>query len=139
MSKFSQTSKDRLISCHSDLQILCNKLIERYDFAVICGHRGEEEQNKAFREGNSKLQWPNSKHNTEPSLAIDIVSYEDGRLDWSKTQSAYFAGRVMGTADELFAQGIMKHRIRPGVDWNNDNNIDDTKFWDSAHFEIIPN
>jgi hypothetical protein len=74
-----------------------------------------------------------------PSLAVDLAPYESTGIDWGKTQSAYFAGRVMGLAEELFRQGIMKHRIRPGIDWDMDNDVDDTKFWDAGHFEIIPN
>jgi len=139
MPQFSQLSKEKLTTCHSDLQILCKKLIERYDFTVICGHRGEEDQNKAVQEGNSKLQFPNSKHNTIPSLAVDLAPYESTGIDWGKLQSAYFAGQVMGLAAELFAEEIMKHRIRPGIDWDNDNDIDDTSFWDAGHFELIPN
>jgi peptidoglycan L-alanyl-D-glutamate endopeptidase CwlK len=139
MPQFSQSSAEKLSTCHSDFQILCKRLIERYDFTVICGHRGEEDQNKAFKEGNSKLQFPDSKHNTVPSLAIDLAPYESTGIDWGKLQSAYFAGQVMGLAAELFTEGIMKHHIRPGIDWDNDNDIDDTKFWDAGHFELIPN
>lgn len=137
--KFSATSLRRLASCHSDLQILCNRLIERYDFTVVCGNRNEEDQNKAYNEGKSTLQYPNSKHNTFPSLAVDLAPYELTGIDWGKMQSCYFAGQVMGLAEELFSQGIMKHRIRPGIDWDMDNDVDDTKFWDAGHFEVVPN
>ena len=136
---FSETSKKRLSTCHSDLQILCNRLIERYDFTVVCGHRGEEEQNKAFREKKSQKQWPDSMHNTIPSLAVDLAPYEKTGIDWSPKQAAYFAGWVMSLAAELYDQGIMKHKIRPGIDWNMDNDIDDTKFFDAPHFEIVAN
>jgi peptidoglycan L-alanyl-D-glutamate endopeptidase CwlK len=139
MPRFSAISKQRLAECHSDLQILCDKLIENYDFSVVCGHRGEEAQNKAYKEKKSTKQWPDSKHNTIPSLAVDLAPYESTNIDWGKLQSAYFAGQVIGLANELFKQGIMKHRIRPGIDWNLNNDIDDTKFWDAGHFEIIPN
>jgi peptidoglycan L-alanyl-D-glutamate endopeptidase CwlK len=139
MNRFSEISKARLKTCHSDLQILCNRLIERYDFTIVCGHRGEEDQNKAYKEKKSTKRWPDSKHNTVPSLAIDLAPYESTGIDWSKLQSCYFAGQVIGLAEELFAQGIMKHRIRPGIDWNVDDDIDDTKFFDAGHFEIIPN
>jgi peptidoglycan L-alanyl-D-glutamate endopeptidase CwlK len=139
MNHFSETSKERLKTCHSDLQILCNRLIERYDFTVVCGHRDEEDQNRAYRTGKSEKQWPDSKHNTVPSLAVDLAPYELTGIDWGKMQSAYFAGQVMGLAEELFAQGVMKHRIRPGIDWNLNDDIDDTKFWDAGHFEIVPN
>lgn len=139
MAQFSKSSKEKLSTCHSDLQILCNRLIERYDFVVVCGHRNEEDQNRAYRLGKSEKQWPDGKHNTIPSLAVDLAPYEATGIDWGKLQSAYFAGQVMGLAEELFAQGVMKHRIRPGLDWNLNDDVDDTKFWDSGHFEIVPN
>jgi peptidoglycan L-alanyl-D-glutamate endopeptidase CwlK len=138
MPQFSRLSKERLASCHSDLQILFNRVIENYDCTVICGRRGEEAQNEAYKKGNSQKQYPESKHNTDPSLAVDVAPYESA-IDWGKTQSAHFAGFVMGIAAELFKQGIMKHRIRAGIDWDFDNDIDDTKFWDACHFEIKPN
>lgn len=139
MPKFSTLSKERLATCHSDLQILCNRLIERYDFTVVCGHRDEEAQNKAYREGRSQKKWPDGMHNTLPSLAVDLSPFEHTGIDWGKLQSAFFAGYVLGCAEELYAQGIMKHRIRGGVDWDMDNDVDDTKFWDAGHFEIRPN
>lgn len=139
MPQFSRLSKERLKSCHSDLQILFNRVIEDYDCSVICGHRGEEDQNEAYSNRASTKRWPDSKHNTEPSLAVDVSPYEFSGVDWGKTQSADFSGYVMGVANELFKQGIMKHRIRRGLDWNMDNDVDDTKFWDAGHFEIRPN
>ena len=139
MSQFSQSSAEKLSTCHTDLQILFKEVIKEYDCTVLCGHRGEEEQNKAFKAGNSKLQWPNSKHNTAPALAADVVPYESTGVDYGKLQSADFSGYVKGIADMLFRQGRMDHKIRRGADWNGDNNVDDTTFWDAGHFELIPN
>jgi peptidoglycan L-alanyl-D-glutamate endopeptidase CwlK len=134
--KFSELSKSRLSGCHMDLQILFKHVILEYDCMVVCGQRGEAEQNEAFAKGNSKLQYPNSKHNSLPSIAVDVVPYENGP-DWSKLQSAHFAGYVKGIADQLLRIGTIKSKIRCGVDWDKDNDIDDTKFWDGGHFEII--
>ena len=138
MSRFSDTSKRRLATCHSELQKLFNHVIIDYDCTVVCGHRGEAEQNEAYQNGYSTLKWPNSKHNYTPSLAVDVVPYEKGGLDWGKLQSAYFAGYVMGIADQLHRIGVMKHRIRTGADWNRDYDVDDTTFWDACHFELMP-
>jgi peptidoglycan LD-endopeptidase CwlK len=139
MAQFSLSSAQKLSTCHSDLQIICKRLIERYDFSVICGYRDEQAQNKAYNEGNSKLRYPDSKHNTSPSLAVDLAPYEKTGIDWSKLQSAYFAGQVVALAEELFAQGIMKHKIRCGIDFDMDNDIDDSKFFDAGHFELRAN
>lgn len=134
---YSLTSKNRLETCHADLQTLMFYVSLNYENTIVCGHRGEKEQNEAFAAGNSKLQYPNSKHNSEPSMAVDAVPYEKTGLDWGKTQSAHFAGYVKGMADILFRMSIISHRVRCGIDWNNDNDIDDTKFWDACHFELI--
>ncbi len=87
MPKFSKTSLKRLETCHPILQELCHEAIKDIDFMVICGHRGEEEQNKAFAEGKSKLKYPHSKHNKIPSLAVDIapVAILNGKtvIDWN--------------------------------------------------------
>lgn len=54
-----------------------------YDLTILWGHRGKEDQNEAFAKGTSEKQWPHSKHNTLPSLAVDMVPYP---VDWSKAK-----------------------------------------------------
>lgn len=139
MPRFSQTSRDRLRTCHRDLQVLFEFVVVNYDCTIVCGHRNEIAQNLAFAENRSQLQWPNSKHNTWPSNAVDVAPYETSGIDWGKTQSAHFAGYVLGVAKELKRQGLIAHDIRCGIDWDRDNDVDDTKFWDACHFEIVPN
>ena len=139
MNRFSETSKARLTTCHRDLQMLFNHVILEYDCTVVCGQRNEADQNKAFKDGNSKVQYPNSKHNITPSLAVDVAPYELNHIDWGKLQSADFSGYVKGVADQLYRIGTISHRIRRGSDWDNDNDVDDTTFWDANHFEIILN
>ena len=78
--KFGKISAKRKSECHIDLQKVLDMAIKEYDFTILCGHRGEAEQNKAFKEGNSKLKFPNSKHNKSPSLAVDIAPYP---IDWN--------------------------------------------------------
>lgn len=139
MNHFSETSKEKLKTCHRDLQTLFAHVIQDYDCTIICGERNRADQEAAFNAGNSKLHYPQSKHNTHPSLAVDVAPYEINHVDWGKIQSAFFAGYVKGKADQLFKIGVISHKIRCGVDWNSDNNVDDTTFWDGAHFEIVPN
>jgi peptidoglycan L-alanyl-D-glutamate endopeptidase CwlK len=138
MNHFSEISKERLTSCHRDLKSLFAHVVIDYDCSIICGTRTASDQDKAFSEGNSKLQWPNSKHNTVPSLAVDVAPHENV-IDWGKLQSAHFAGYVKGIADQLYRIGTISHRIRCGADWNQNNDVDDNTFWDACHFEIIPN
>lgn len=137
MPNYSTISKSRLVTCHEDLQTLFNEVIKYYDCTIVYGHRGEIAQNQAYAEGKSQLKWPNSKHNKWPSLAVDAAPFEKTAIDWGKLQSSNFAGFVMGIAAMLFAEGKITHRIRSGADWDMDNDVDDTTFWDACHFEII--
>jgi peptidoglycan L-alanyl-D-glutamate endopeptidase CwlK len=137
MFRFSKISRERLRTCHEDLIILCNEIIKHYDCTVVCGHRSKKEQDEAYNKGYSQLKWPNSKHNIFPSHAVDLVAYESHGLDWGTLQSAYFAGFVMGIANQFYYDGKIKHKIRCGIDWDMDNDINDTKFFDAAHFELI--
>jgi hypothetical protein len=93
------------------------------------GYRGEQSQNKAFTEGRSKLKFPNSKHNSLPSNAIDIAPFP---IDWkNRERFCYLAGIVKGIAH---SKGI---KIRWGGDWDNDGETTDNKFDDLPHFELI--
>ena len=137
MFRFSHISRQRLNTCHEDLIVLFNTVIRNYDCSILCGHRGELEQNEAFDNGYSQLRWPESKHNLIPSNAVDAVPYEMNHVDFNKIQSAFFAGFVLGIANELYYAGTIGHKIRCGIDWNLNNDINDTTFWDAGHFEII--
>jgi peptidoglycan L-alanyl-D-glutamate endopeptidase CwlK len=140
MNTFSEISKQRLRTCHRDLQILFAHVIQDYDCTIVCGHRDKEEQDKAFAEGNSTKKYPTSKHNKTPSWAIDAAPYEKGTgIDWKPRQMAYFAGIVMGKAYQLYTIGTISHKIRCGIDWDSDNDIDDETFIDGNHFEIVTN
>jgi peptidoglycan L-alanyl-D-glutamate endopeptidase CwlK len=136
MPQFSLISKERLSWCHPDLQKLFNFVIQYYDCTIVDGYRTKAKQEEAFDSGASKVHYP-STHNSKPSIAVDVAPYEIGGVDWGKTQSAYFAGFVMGVAALLYHRGDIKHRIRCGIDWDKDNDIDDTLFWDGGHFELV--
>jgi peptidoglycan L-alanyl-D-glutamate endopeptidase CwlK len=126
MPSFSKRSKDRLNTCHENLQILCNEVIKDFDFTVICGHRGEADQNRAYESGLSELKYPDSKHNTIPSLAVDIAPYSKmlKGIDWND-QSAFkeLAACMKFNARKL---GI---RIRWGGEFS--------RLKDLVHFELI--
>jgi peptidoglycan LD-endopeptidase CwlK len=139
MNHFSETSKARLKTCHRDLQTLFGHVIQEMDCTIVCGHRDKPEQDKAFSEGKSKLQYPKSKHNHNPSWAVDVAPYENGKIDWSREQLLFFAGYVKGWADHLYMIGVISHRIRLGADFSMDNDINDEKFKDEPHFELVPN
>ncbi len=130
MPSFSKRSLSRLSECHPDLQFLFKEVVKYFDCTIICGHRGEEEQNRAFKNNRSKLEYPKSKHNKEPSLAVDVVPYP---VEWKNTKRMYlFAGYVWATAKRL---GI--DNLRLGCDWDSDTEINDQTFHDLPHFELV--
>jgi len=131
MAKFGKTSKRRLKTCHPDIQRLMNEVIKLYDFSVLEGERTLEKQQEYFKAGKSKLDgiYQKSKHQSSPSLAVDIVPYP---IDWNDTKRfAYLAGLVMAKADEL---GI---KIRWGGNWDMDFDFKDQSFHDLPHFELV--
>jgi peptidoglycan L-alanyl-D-glutamate endopeptidase CwlK len=129
MPAFSPTSKKLLESCHPRLQEIFNEVIQRVDCKIICGHRGEEEQNQLYTEGKSKLKYPRSRHNSYPSEAVDVVPYP---VDWDDLSRFYrFAGYVEAVAAR---KGI---ELRWGGDWDRDWNHKNNRFNDLPHFELI--
>ena len=126
MYKFGKRSLKNLSQAHPDLQILFHEVIKHMDISVICGYRGEKEQNEAFRNGNSMLKYPNSKHNKLPSLAVDAVPYP---IDWNNIGRFDELGEfVLKKADELRKEGRIKSKIVWGGEWK--------KFPDKPHYEI---
>lgn len=125
---FSDKSEKMLATCHHDLHALFTEVLKIVDCTIICGHRDQHDQEEAFRTGKSKLNWPDSKHNSFPSLAVDVVPYP---IDWNDRNRFYhFAGVVRGVAAEM---GI---GVRWGGDWDNDFELWDQKFMDLPHFEL---
>jgi peptidoglycan L-alanyl-D-glutamate endopeptidase CwlK len=138
MPKFSADSLQKLQTCHLDLQLLFGEVIKSFDCKVIVGNRSKEEQDKAFAEKKSKLQFPNSKHNSMPAMAVDVMPCAGKELDWGDTKRIlYFAGHVMGIAAMLKEQGKIRHAVRYGGDWDSDTDLKDNKFQDLVHFELV--
>lgn len=128
MPNFSQSSLNKLSTCDERLQLICKEVIKIFDFTILVGHRNEAEQNEAFTKGFSKLRWPNGKHNSLPSKAIDIAPYP---TDWNDHVMFYLlAGLMIGTAERM---GI---KLRWGGMWDGLQG-GKSKFADLGHFEIL--
>lgn len=129
MPKFGNASKLKLMTCDQRLQKICLDAIEVMDFTVLCGHRDSDEQNKLFEEGKTKVQWPKSKHNVTPSVAVDLAPYP---VDWNDTERFYALAGVM------FAIAA-KHKIklRWGGTWGGIDDKNPSGFVDMPHFEIV--
>lgn len=129
MPSFSLRSEERLMTCHPDIQRIMIAVVKKYDITIVCGHRNAQDQNAAYAANNSQVKWPDSKHNEYPSNGIDVVPYPDM---WDSNRQFYFmAGYIQSVADEL---GIA---IRWGGDWDDDGDLDDNKFMDLGHFELV--
>ena len=129
MPKFSRRSTEELESCHIVLQRLMKRVIQRTDFSVICGFRGQEAQDKAYTEGKSKLKFPRSKHNTSPSTAVDIVPYP---IDWDDIDRFKELAAVVKEEWSLMPEAEkLRYRLEHGGDWKS--------FPDWPHWQIVFN
>jgi len=101
------------------------------DIRLLVGHRTKEEQELAFVTGRSKVRWPNSKHNSSPSLAVDLtptpVNFKSKSL---REELCYIAGALTIIGIQ---EGVT---IRWGGDWDMDGDLEDNSFDDLFHFEI---
>ena len=139
MPKFSSTSLKRLKTCEEPLQILFREVVKHFDCKVLGGHRSQQQQDDAFSSGRSKVRWPNSRHNSYPSKAVDVAPYplrwpdkisdpKQRALEWRRWYM--FVGVVRGIATQ---KGIS---IRCGADWDSDTEVKDQNFHDLPHFEL---
>lgn len=135
MPKFSLKSNIKLFQCHRDLQTLFNEVICHTDCSILVGYRNELQQNEAYENGKSQLKFPESKHNKDPSWAVDVAPYP---IDWNDIpRFISFAKFVLETAKLLRINCDIKHCVRWGGDWNCNGDLTDQKLHDYAHFEII--
>ncbi len=129
MPSFGRRSRERLATCDPQLVRLFERAVGWQDCTVLCGYRGEADQEEAFRTGHSRARFGQSLHNRSPSAAIDVAPWP---VDWSDRGRFYlFAGRVLQLADDM---GI---RIRYGGDWDQDGRTTDQKLDDLVHFELL--
>ena len=128
MAKFGNRSELRLEQVHPALVEVLRDAIEIIDFTIICGHRNKSDQNEAYATNASHVKWPNSMHNTLPSLAVDIGPWP---LDWRDTLA--FA-RVYGVIEACAFQRDIA--LIWGGDWNGNGGSRDQTFMDIGHIEV---
>lgn len=119
------TSRKRLATAHSDLQRLFEAVADGVDrgecpgvrdITVLCGFRGQYDQNLAYDRGKSKLRWPNSAHNKTPALAVDAAPYP---IDWLDL-----------AAFESLQAYVREVAVRLGI------SLRDRIDWDPPHYEL---
>lgn len=133
--KYGTISTYNLSTCSANIQRLMDEAIRRapawLDWAIVCGHRNEADQEKAFRDKKSTKHWPDSKHNQQPSRAVDIRPASPFNAeDWNdKLRFARILGFIEAVAIDL---GIP---VRFGHDWNQNGRSIDETFVDLGHIE----
>jgi len=144
MPSFSKKGLVRLQTCHRDIQIVCLEVIQLTDFSILRGYSSPEEQFNLFKQGRIENNgvWKvqdkkkivtykdgyikKSKHNSAPSLAIDIAPYP---IDWTDTiRFNDLASIVLRTARYLYNTKKITSEIIWGGSWST--------LVDLPHFEI---
>lgn len=129
MPKFGKRSLARRATVHEDLQAILDAVIPHFDFTILTGHRDKEAQNEAYATGHSGKQWPDSKHNTKPSIAVDIAPWP---INWKdRERFTYLAGHMKQAAE------MLGFELRWGGDWDRDTEVSDNSFDDLVHFELV--
>ena len=82
------------------------------------------------------MHFPDGKHNSQPSLAVDVtpypINFNDNKL------SIWFGGYVLGIAQKLKDEGKMEHSVRWGGAWDGLGKLDSPgQLNDAVHFELV--
>lgn len=131
MGQLTQASVEKLRSVDPRLAQVVRDVASVIDIYVVTGHRDKADQDEAYQTGASDLQWPHSKHNKLPSLAVDLAPKP---LDWDdRDRFILLAGAMLGAAA---AHGLT---LRWGGAWHGwENGYEDGVLdTDLGHFEIM--
>jgi peptidoglycan L-alanyl-D-glutamate endopeptidase CwlK len=138
MYKYSKISKQRWSTLHPDLQLSCQCLLHKFDHSILAGYRNIFDQNTAYEKGYSTKKFPNSKHNQQPSIAVDIAPYpRDSNEESDKQRFVWMAAKLDDIVEELLHLGLISHRLRWGRNWDGDSDFSDQTLYDFGHFELI--
>lgn len=135
MYEYSDRSKQALATCTRELQDIMRSVGHRFNIMILEGHRDEERQEKLFQLGKSQLHFPESKHNKQPSDAVDFAPghMEGGKfvIDWTdREQFTVVAGYALGIASE---RGL---KLLWGGNWSGDGYLSKNRFDDLGHLEL---
>jgi peptidoglycan L-alanyl-D-glutamate endopeptidase CwlK len=131
---YGKSSQKRLSTCSDAVQRVMNRVSLFLNVSILCGHRNEPEQEKAFNDGFSKVHWPDGDHNVFPSDAIDAGIYRDdiGNVDYGDTAAFGTLNGVIQVCAEI--EGCVAIW---GHDWDSDNNYTEHEFIDMPHWTIL--
>jgi len=132
---FGEKSEIKLLQATMNLQHIfrMSLALGLIDFSIIESYREKKLQDKYYRLGKSRVQWPNSKHNRRPSSAVDVAPFINGKSSYKWEYCVFLAGIVLAVAK--------KHslcEIRWGGNWDMDGEpITDQSLQDLVHYEEI--
>ena len=134
--RFGRKSRDNLNTVHTMLRAVMEMALEMelIDISIVEGYRDEKKQNEYFNEDppRTKVEWPNSKHNSIPSEALDAAPYVNGEVSWKKEHCIFLAGVILACAR------IYEVKIRWGGNWDMDvEPVTDQDFQDLVHYELV--
>jgi peptidoglycan L-alanyl-D-glutamate endopeptidase CwlK len=148
--KYALKSKQKLETCHNDIQLIFNEVIKYYDITILEGIRTTSRQVELYNQGKSKLDGiiKKSKHQGYfykgklISFAIDVMPYKKNTNAFSGKEKDnrrfyYMAGVIKTISKILYDKYLISHKIRWGGDWNNNDIYTDQTFDDLCHFELI--
>ena len=128
---FGKKSHRELCTTDARLQDIAHKVLRIKDHSIIQGHRNHADQIIAYRDGFSKVQWPNGKHNGLPSKAMDVQTYpRPQKPSELREEQFYLLGLYRGVAHEMGLE------VRTGADWDNDGEVSDNGWDDLFHVEL---
>ena len=128
--RWSHSSLIKLEQLDPQLREIIEEVRNLRDITIVTGHRGETEQEHMVELGRSQVHWPHSKHNTLPSIAVDVQPYPYVEASLREDLS-YIAGLAV-------AFGASKgFQIRWGGDWDQDGETHDNSFDDLFHLELV--
>jgi len=125
---YSYGSLKVLDTLHPDLKKVMIEASKTCNISLINGFRNQADQDRAFAEGKSQKKWPESKHNENPSKAVDCAPYP---VSWAKVDEWRFfvmMGHIQAAAVNV---GV---KLRFGYDFNGNDKLDG--FIDLDHVEL---
>lgn len=152
MYKFGRNSRRNQETLHPDLIELTNRVIKHIDISIIGGYRSPEEQDKLYHQGMTKLKGGDSKHNSDPSEAVDIAPYirHEG-IPWDRHEQFYYMAGIVFAHWKIMTKERATEQpgtlLRWGGNWGNRvrHDIKDVdpvmgkgtqSFMDLPHFEL---
>ena len=132
MNAWGKASKRHRQSIDWHLNAVSDRVLKIRNHSIIQGHRNEADQNAAFDRGDSKLRWPDGNHNCIPSKALDMQPWPMPDDEQALREDlSYLAGLYVGIGPTM---GVI---LRWGGSWDRSGEIENNKFFDGFHIEIV--